>query len=238
MYRFIIYIAAVCVAFVTLNANNGDATAGNVTQDCDLAYVGMGLEGLIDYEAFRQATMGFKYIQAEHNNILGIIDYTKPSTEERFYIIDMEKGALLHVSHVAHGRNSGGNYATDFSNVTGSYKSSLGFFIAADRYNGRNGLSLRLNGLEQGINDKAWDRAIVIHGADYCDPVAAMIQGRLGRSLGCPAVPLANNKKIIETLEGGALLFVYAGNANYQKTSPVLAYARSEQEKVRMASAT
>ena len=185
-------------------------------------YADMNLEGVVDYTAFEQAMEGHERIEAENKNIVTLIDFTKPSTEERLYIFDMAKKELLLKSYVSHGKNSGQNYATSFSNVSGSYKSSLGFYLTENTYQGKNGYSLILNGLEKGINDKAKERAIVVHGAAYSNPSIIASSGRLGRSQGCPALPLAISKKIINTIKGGTLLYIYANNKKYLAQSPVL----------------
>lgn len=134
----------------------------------------------------------------------------------------MRHKKLLFSSLVSHGKNSGGNYATSFSNENGSLKSSLGFFLTENTYQGKNGYSLVLNGLEKGINDRAKERAIVIHGAAYSNPSVIASSGRLGRSFGCPALPQAVSKPIINTIKGGSLLFIYANNQNYLAYSPIL----------------
>ncbi|MBX3711752.1 MAG: murein L,D-transpeptidase catalytic domain family protein [Lysobacter sp.] len=140
---------------------------------------------------------------------LAVIDYSKPSTEPRLWVFDLPEARLLHAEHVAHGRRSGENFATAFSNQDSSHQTSLGLFATAETYVGGNGYSLRMDGLEPGINDRARDRAIVMHGAPYVDPVMAQRQGRLGRSLGCPAVRPAVAHEVIDTLKGGQLLFAY-----------------------------
>ena len=127
-----------------------------------------------------------------------------------------------YTSLVSHGKNSGGNYATSFSNENGSHKSSLGFYLTENTYQGRNGYSLILNGLEKGINDLAKQRAIVIHGASYSDPSVAASSGRLGRSFGCPALPVSVSKPIINTIKNGTLLFIYANDKNYLTQSSIL----------------
>lgn len=182
----------------------------------------MGLADVVDTEAFAQAMTGYGNIENRKKDLLVIIDFTKPSTHERLYIIDVKARKLVLTSHVSHGRNSGGNYATSFSNEPGSYKSSLGFYLTDNTYTGRNGYSLTLNGLEKGINDKARQRAIVIHGAPYCDPANIAANGRLGRSLGCPALPPATSKKIIDTIKDGAVLFIYAGDETYTSISELI----------------
>lgn len=189
---------------------------------CQLLYNEMELDGVVNYDAFEKAVAGYNKIGQKSKEILTLVDFSKPSTEERFYVFDMRHKKLLFTSLVSHGKNSGGNYATSFSNKTGSLKSSLGFFLTENTYQGRNGYSLILDGLEKGINDKAKERAIVIHGAAYSNPSVIASSGRLGRSFGCPALPLAVSKPIINTIKGGSLLFIYANNQNYLSYSPIL----------------
>lgn len=194
---------------------------------CRDLYDRMQLEGIVDYTAFEQAMAGSGKIGREREEILTLIDFSKPSTEQRLYVLDLKQRKLLFRSLVAHGRNSGGNYATSFSNVAGSYKSSLGFYLTQNTYQGRNGYSLILDGLEKGINDQAKARAIVIHGAAYCDSSVIASAGRLGRSFGCPALPTAVSAAIIDTIKGGTLLYIYAGDRNYLARSPILASRRT-----------
>jgi hypothetical protein len=140
---------------------------------------------------------------------LAVIDYSRPSTERRLWVFDLKRTTLLYAEHVAHGRNSGENFANAFSNRESSHQSSLGLFATAETYFGGNGYSLRMDGLEPGINHLARARAIVMHGAQYVDPVMAQRQGRLGRSFGCPAVRPAVANNVIDTLKEGQLLFAY-----------------------------
>lgn len=140
---------------------------------------------------------------------LAVIDYSRPSTEPRLWVFDLERERLLYAEYVAHGRGSGENFATAFSNRDGSYQSSLGLFATAETYVGGNGYSLRMDGLEPGFNDRARDRAIVIHGAPYVNPAQAALQGRLGRSLGCPALRPAVAQSLIDTIKDGQLVFAY-----------------------------
>lgn len=181
----------------------------------------MNLGGTVNFIAFRQAVAGYNRIKEKSKPILTLIDFSKPSTEKRLFVFDMEKKRLLYTSVVSHGRNSGENYATSFSNQNGSYKSSLGFFLTEHTYQGGNGYSLILNGLEKGINDKAKERAIVVHGAAYANPAVAS-SGRLGRSLGCPALPTHLAKPIINTIKDGSVMFIYANNTNYLAQSDIL----------------
>ncbi len=182
-------------------------------------YEEIGLNGKLNYDVFKTALNGYNKIDGRKKELLTIIDYSKPSTEKRFFVIDMDKKELLVYSHVSHGKNSGGNIATSFSNKVSSNKSSLGFFLTENTYMGGNGYSLVLNGLEKGINDKAKDRYIVIHGADYANPKVAKSQGRLGRSLGCPALPRDISKKAIDMIKNGSVLFVYGNDTNYLERS-------------------
>ena len=146
-------------------------------------------------------------------------DYSLPSTARRLWVFDMREGRLLQHEHVAHGRGSGDNYATAFSNRDGSHQSSLGLFRTAETYMGGNGYSLRLYGLEPGVNDNARARSIVMHGAWYVDPALAAKQGRLGRSYGCPALRRQVARVIIDELKDRNLLFSYAADPAWLQRS-------------------
>jgi len=193
-----------------------------VVSDSRLLYDEMKLKGVVNYVAFEQTMIGYNEIGERHNSIVTLIDFSKPSTEKRFYVFDIQQKQLLFSSYVSHGKNSGENYAVSFSNKSGSYKSSLGFYLTEHTYYGRNGYSLILNGLEKGINDHARARAIVIHGASYSDPSVIARTGRLGRSYGCPALPESVSKLIIDTIKDGSLLFIYANNQDYRNQSGFL----------------
>lgn len=190
--------------------------------ECEMLYEAMRLEGVVNPVAFRQAVEGYNRIDRRKRDILTLIDFSKPSTEKRLYVFDMRRRKLLFSSVVAHGRNSGGNYATSFSNRNGSYKSSLGFYLTEGTYQGRNGYSLILEGLEKGINDRARERAIVVHGAAYANPSVISSGGRLGRSLGCPALPESLSRPIIDTIKGGSVLYIYADLPEYLAQSSIL----------------
>lgn len=153
---------------------------------------------------------------------LAVIDYDRPSTEPRLWVFNLEVPELLFAEHVAHGRGSGDNHARAFSNEEGTHQSSLGLFAAAETYQGANGYSLRLDGLEPGINDQARERAIVMHGAPYVDPLQALRQGRLGRSYGCPAVRPSVAKPLIDTLSDGQLVFAYHSDPQWQQQSALI----------------
>ena len=151
--------------------------------------------------------------------LLTVIDYSLPSTQKRLWIIDLAQQKILLHTVVAHGRNSGSLLAEKFSNRPESYQSSLGFFQTGEAYQGKHGYSLRLDGLEVGINDQARARAIVIHGADYAKETVAATAGRLGRSLGCPAVPPDLSTPLIKLIKEGSLLFIYGKDPNYLRMS-------------------
>jgi hypothetical protein len=140
---------------------------------------------------------------------LAVIDYTLPSTDVRLWVFELATGALEFSEHVAHGQGSGGNVPEAFSNEHGSLQSSLGLFLTDDTYVGANGYSLRLHGLNPGLNDAALARYIVMHGADYVDAEVARRQGRLGRSWGCPAVRQAIARPLIDALRHGQFLYAH-----------------------------
>ncbi|EJM54135.1 Ykud domain-containing protein [Pseudomonas sp. GM49] len=150
---------------------------------------------------------------------LAVIDYSLPSTEQRLWVFDLKRRKLLFHELVAHGRNSGENMATLFSNQNESHATSLGLFRTQESYRGQNGYSLRMEGLEPGFNDNAYDRAIVIHGAPYVSPVLARANGRIGRSLGCPAVRPAIAHRLIDSMKDGQLLFSYYPDQRWLKSS-------------------
>jgi hypothetical protein len=159
---------------------------------------------------------------ASRPRTLSVIDYTRPSTQRRLWVFDLEPGKLLFEEWVAHGRNSGGDLAEHFSNETGSLMSSVGLFQTGDAYRGHNGYSLRLRGLDAGFNDNAIGRAIVMHGADYVSEAIARDQGRLGRSLGCPAVRREVALPLIDAIRDGSLVFAYFPLADWLQHSPYL----------------
>lgn len=162
------------------------------------------------------AMEGYEKLENELKKpVLTVIDFTLPSTEKRLWIIDVEKKQILLNTVVSHGRNSGMLMAEKFSNLPESYQSSLGFYKTAETYSGKHGYSLRLDGLEKGINDQARNRAIVIHGADYAREEVAKMSGRLGRSLGCPAIPTELTQEVIDLIKDGSLLFIYGQDQKY-----------------------
>lgn len=159
---------------------------------------------------------------AEAAERLAVIDFARPSAEPRLWIFDLNTNRLLLEELVAHGQRSGDNYATLFSNTRGSHQSSLGLFRTQESYYGRHGYSLRMDGLEPGFNDRARDRAIVIHSADYVDPSWIARQGRIGRSQGCPAVRPEVVTEVVDSLRDGQFMFAYYPDADWLATSRYL----------------
>ena len=154
--------------------------------------------------------------------ILTVIDYSRRSSKRRLWVLDLAKGEVLFAERVAHGKNTGADVARHFSNEQGSSQSSLGLFRTAETYRGKHGYSLRLDGLEPGINDAARKRAIVIHGAGYVTGSFAQKHGRLGRSWGCPALDPAISAEVIDTIAGGTLLFAWHPDEGWQQDSRFL----------------
>ena len=155
-------------------------------------------------------------------SVLTVIDYSLPSTDRRLWVLDLDTGEVLFHELVAHGKNTGANWAKAFSNESGSLKSSLGVFRTDETYQGKHGYSLRLDGLEEGINDSARDRAIVIHGAHYVTETFARNHGRLGRSWGCPALDPEVASAVIDAIQGGTLLVAYYPDPDWLEASRFL----------------
>ncbi len=181
--------------------------------------------GMPRLEVMRLATAAFECGQRRgeiYRDVLTIIDYSLPSTEPRLWVIDMAAGRLLYRELVAHGRNSGDDTATSFSNQHDSRQSSLGLYRADETYSGKHGYSLRMSGLEPGFNDNARDRAIVMHGADYVSEAFIAEHGRLGRSWGCPAVPRHVSDGVIDAIRDGGAVFVYYPDGDWLRSSRYL----------------
>lgn len=180
---------------------------------------------LPQFESFSKAFEGYEQLKLQgkiENEVLTIVDFSLSSKEERMWVIDMKTKEVIFQSLVAHGRNSGFEFAENFSNQSESYKSSLGFYLTGEEYQGKHGTSLRLDGMEFGINDNARDRAVVIHGADYVTKDFVKTHGRLGRSQGCPAVPYAIHKELIATIKNKSVLFIYHPSRNYVAKSKLV----------------
>lgn len=177
-------------------------------------------------DVFNIALRGMQSLQAQPDlikkNILTIIDFSLPSTEKRLWIIDLRDMKVLVNDFVAHGRNSGDKAAGNFSNISGSYMSSIGFYVTGDTYHGKHGLSLYLDGKDRDFNCNARSRAIVMHGADYVSNDFITRTGRLGRSLGCPAISMDIHEKVINTISGGSAMFIYYPDPLFLEKSEIL----------------
>lgn len=177
-------------------------------------------------QALEYALKGYNYLENKglinKNPILSICDFSQSSRNKRLYIIDVENKKLVLNTYVAHGRNSGAEFARSFSNAPESLKSSLGFYLTRNTYSGSHGLSLKIDGLEKGFNDKANKRNIVVHGSDYVGTDFLESNSQCGRSYGCPAVPSAESSFVINTIKDGSCLFIYYPTKNYLKHSKIL----------------
>lgn len=174
---------------------------------------------------FRLAVKGMEKLYKAgklKENVISIVDFSQPSTNKRLYVINLDNYELLYNTWVAHGMKSGKTMAQVFSNKPSSNKSSLGFYVTGEAYQGSNGYSLKLQGVEKGINDYAYRRAIVLHGADYVSEEWIASQGYIGRSKGCPAVPLEVCQPMIDQIKGGTCLFIYHPTSTYRTRSPLL----------------
>ncbi|MEO0060169.1 MAG: hypothetical protein RLZZ312_1816 [Bacteroidota bacterium] len=179
-------------------------------------------ESLPKIETFTNALSGFYNLKSRglvSNNILTIIDFSLSSASKRLWVIDLSSNKILLNSLVAHGINSGLEFANSFSNQGSSNKSCLGFFVTGEKYIGKNGLSLKLDGLEKGTNDHARSRSVVVHGAYYANSDILQTQNYLGRSQGCPAVPQKINKKLIELIKNKSCLYIYHPSQKFSKKS-------------------
>jgi L,D-transpeptidase-like protein len=180
----------------------------------------------LNQKAFEYAWRGYhnllKQGKLKKSFVLTVCDFTQSSSSKRMYVIDVAHKKLLFNTYVSHGMNSGVEYATSFSNRANSFKSSLGFFVTSKTYVGRNGLSLKVLGLEKGYNDLAAKRHIVLHGSDYISPEYLKNNGEMGRSLGCAAIPNAMSPRIIKTIKNGSCLFIYHPTIKYLTHSNVI----------------
>ena len=180
----------------------------------------------LNQKAFEYAWRGYhnlmKQGKLKKSYVLTVCDFTQSSSSKRLYVIDVSHKKLLFNTYVSHGMNSGIEYASSFSNKANSFKSSLGFFVTSKTYVGRNGLSLKVRGLEKGFNDLASKRHIVLHGSDYITPEYLKDNGEMGRSLGCAAMPNVMTPKIIKAIKNGSCLFIYHPTAKYLAHSSVI----------------
>ena len=218
VFSLIIYFIFSLSLFAEINFSNDfklSIKKNFSDMDIKLMYTELCLNDKVSFSCFNNAMHGLEKIEDleifdnSNNNLLVMVDYTKPSTEERLFIIDLRKKQLLISSLVTHGRGTGDLYATKFSNKNNSYSTSSGFYLTGNIYNGKHGESLELYGLEKGKNDNAKKRTIVMHSAYYANKAFVEKYGRLGRSKGCLVLPTDLNAKIINLISGGVVLYVH-----------------------------
>ncbi len=209
------------------NLLTGTDNSAEVNYWIDSLYLNMNLaDAGLSRTAFFNACKGYEYLLAENGikkpGIITVCDYSQCSNKKRLYVLNLNTGKILYNTYVSHGKNSGNAYTTSFSNNADSYKTSLGFMITAETYIGDNGYSLRLDGIEKGFNDNVRTRAIVMHGSDYVCRDRAVNGTMMGRSFGCPAVPAAEVKKIVEYIKGGSCFFSFYPDKSYAQNSKIL----------------
>lgn len=179
---------------------------------------------LPNLESFKEALKGFYLLKEKgliQKDILTLIDFSMSSNSKRLWVIDMATDTILYNSLVAHGRNTGEEFANIFSNSNSSFKSSLGLYATGEIYNGKHGMSLKLDGLEKGINDNARQRGVVMHSASYVSNTFIKQNKRLGRSQGCPAIPEELLKEIVETIKNKSCLFIYHPSRSLERNAPL-----------------
>jgi hypothetical protein len=177
---------------------------------------------LPNLESFKEALKGFYSLKQKglvQKDILTLVDFSLSSNVKRLWVIDLATNTILYNSLVAHGRNTGEEFANSFSNANSSFKSSLGFYLTGETYNGKHGMSLKLDGLEKGVNDNARERGVVIHAANYVSNSFIKCNKRLGRSQGCPAIPEESLKEIVSTIKDKSCLFIYHPSRSFEKIS-------------------
>lgn len=238
---------SIFISIISMLAGNPEdgkfATASLATEDkmevfsdnlCNL-YEEVGLAAYnLDYEAFEFGMIGYLNLKDDgkitNSSLLTIIDYTKSANEKRFYTINLDSKKVLYHTYVAHGENTGGEYARYFSNRMSSHQTSIGFYITGETYRGKRGFSLKLDGAESGINHNMRRRGLVVHGANYVSENYIQRNGRLGRSWGCPSLPSKLNAEVINTIKGGTLIFGYSKDKKYYSRSNILSRSKALKE--------
>jgi hypothetical protein len=174
----------------------------------------------LSQEVFEKALVGYLNMKDKgllsDKGLLTVVDFQKSSTQKRIWVLDMKNKKVLYNTYVAHGRGSGEEYAEQFSNEAQSFMSSLGFYVTQEPYEGKHGVSLKINGLDDNYNTAALERNVVVHGADYVSEAFIKARGRLGLSHGCPALPVTQTQEIIDLIKGGTAMYLYYPDANYQ----------------------
>ena len=226
MLRIPIVAAALMAASLLVPHAIDASTSSFARADFDSSAIG-AIETDVFELALGAASCAVRTGAVKDPETLTVIDYSKPSSKRRLWVFDLKSRELVYEELVAHGQGSGANMATEFSNDDESHQTSLGLFVTGDTYVGRNGYSLRLDGLDHGVNDRARDRAIVMHGAPYVSEAFVKANGRLGRSWGCPAISAAVARQMIDRVKGGGLVFAYYPDAGWLKTSKYLGGCRA-----------
>lgn len=206
-------------SFIKTESNKESSTAEEIFSAISFASFNS-----LNPDVFYKAFLGFENLKKagklnEYSHLLTVCDFSLSSSEKRLWVIDLDQKKIVFNALVAHGKNTGEEFATEFSNTENSLQSSMGFFITETTYNGSNGYSLKLLGMDEGYNDAAMQRAIVMHGADYVSEDFIKTQKRLGRSWGCPAVPRDLAEPIINTIKGKNCLFIYYPDPSYLSSS-------------------
>lgn len=221
LFYFIFFLIPVLNRAETEELHPASVVKTDIYSDLKLAEYGLS------NDIFQLALKGYNKLEAagqlEHPGIITIVDFSQSSKNKRMYVIDFNEHKLLFNTLVAHGRNTGEEFAKNFSNESGTLKSSLGFYVTKNQVMGNKvGLSLIIRGVEKGFNDNAISRQIIMHGADYATEAFIKKTGRLGRSFGCPSLPPDLIKPVIETIEKGTCLFIFNPDSNYLSHSTLL----------------
>jgi hypothetical protein len=227
LFFYLFILSLTLSAFSPKKTTNIKLSSDAIYKEKESIYNELGLSELgLSKSVFNKAINGWHRLmlgnQLSNTTILTIADLSQSSNHKRLYIIDLMSKSVIFNTYVAHGKKSGEEYACAFSNKLNSYKSSLGFYVTSNTYQGSHGLSLRLKGNEHGINDKAETRGIVMHGADYVSEAFIHQCGRLGRSEGCPAIPTELSAPIISLIKEGSCLFVYSNEKKYFRRTSLL----------------
>ena len=234
IYRILPLLLLFFMSFAPKATNNTDPklmasdAENNIAARIEIVYNSLDANhfALPQINCFKKAMEGFYVLKQKgliQKDILTVIDFSMSSTKKRLWVIDLSSNTILYNSVVSHGMKSGGEYANSFSNAPSSNKSSLGFYTTGETYNGKHGLSLKLDGQERGINSNARARAVVMHGANYANPSILKSQGYLGRSQGCPAIPESLKAQIIKTIKGKSCIFIYHPSRSYEIASKLVA---------------
>ena len=222
MRKLVLSLAFALGVLAPITALSNNATADNaIATSASFAEIGALDRDVLDL-ALGAASCAVRSGAVKSPRTLTVIDYSRPSSQERLWVLDIKTGELLYEELVAHGQGTGADKATRFSNNDESHQTSLGLFVTDTTYVGKNGYSLRLDGLDKGYNDRARQRAIVMHGAPYVNEAFVKANGRLGRSWGCPAVSDAVARELIDRVKGGNLVFAYYPDAEWLKSSKYL----------------